>query len=85
MEQYTINILNSYPKDILELDISNKNIVGLLDLYDFMALEKLICSHNQITYILNIRKRLKYLDCSFNKISILDPLNDNIEYFNYEF
>ena len=55
------------------LNLSNKNIEGLLDLKNFDILEELDCSDNKITEIINIPYSLKYLNCSNNKIiSLID-------------
>ncbi len=84
MEKSTIKLLGSYDKFVKSLDLSNKNIVGLLDLEGFVKLEKLICSHNKITEIKNIKRNLKHLDCSYNLIKELtdDHVNKNLDYFN---
>ncbi len=60
MEEFTIQLLNSFDKSIKLLNISNKNIIGKLDLSGFNKLEILNCSHNKITKIHNIPVRLKY-------------------------
>ncbi len=71
MENSTIKLLNSFDESITELDISHKNIKGILDLEKFYYLKKLICSKNQITQITNITNIIKYLDCSYNQIEEL--------------
>ena len=40
MESNTIEVLNDYSSEIIELDISNKNIIGPLDLFKFIKLKK---------------------------------------------
>ncbi len=82
MEESTIQLLNSYDISIKSLDITNKNITGLLDLKRFNKLKKLICSHNKITEIINIPKTLKYFDCSYNIIEELIEISGDLEYFN---
>ena len=44
--------------------------------YIFIELEKLDCSHNSITLIINLPNGLKYLDCSHNLITKLNELPD---------
>lgn len=68
-------------KDI-KLNISNKNIEGVLDLKNFSNLEELDCSNNKITEIINIPKTLKYLNCENNKITKLNALPDNLTGIN---
>lgn len=43
MNNITIDILNEYHSDILSLDISNKEIEGILDLQRFVNLKALKC------------------------------------------
>lgn len=64
----SVGIINRCDKELLELDISGRNIVGIVDLQKFTKLKKFICSHNQITKIINTPETLVYLDCSYNKI-----------------
>lgn len=71
IEPNTIIILNNYKKNILQLEISRKNIIGLLDLGKFTKITKLDCSCNLITNLLNLPLTLKELDCSNNKITQL--------------
>ena len=40
---------NYQDKSIKQLDLSNKNLEGELDLSDFPNLEELYCSNNQLT------------------------------------
>ena len=67
MNNNTKSILDLYNDDIIELDISNKNIKGYLNLSKFKKLKKLNCSNNNITKIIGI-KNLTNIDCSNNKI-----------------
>ena len=60
----TKKILNKYDDDTQKMDISNKNIKGLLDLGEFKKIKILDCSNNKITQIINIPLKLEYLDCS---------------------
>src|SRR6184192_2748686 len=66
-------------KNIEKLGFDNELLEGKLDLNDFVNLESLDCSHNQLTS-LNLNKcvKLKYLNCSDNLITELD-ISQNIE------
>lgn len=50
METHTVDILNSFNKEIKKLEISNSNIEGLLDLKEFTQIKSLIV---QIISLLN--------------------------------
>ncbi len=65
---------------VKHLDISGKDIDGILDLSNYPELEYLDCSYNQITEITNIPYTIKYLDCSHNQIKEL-----SYEYTNHQF
>src|SRR4051812_19991145 len=70
-----------YPKEersnIKELNISKKNLTGSLDCSDFINLEKLNCSQNQLTNLnLTGCVKLKELDCSNNNITNLPIIED---------
>lgn len=47
MEPYTIQILSQYKSNVKFMNISNKNIVGLLDLSNYKKIKYLNCSNNQ--------------------------------------
>ncbi|CFW92728.1 protein of unknown function (Leucine Rich repeat domain) [endosymbiont DhMRE of Dentiscutata heterogama] len=71
------NYLDNYSPEvknkITNLDISNKNLEGNLDLSDFTNLEKLNCSFNQINSLnLSNCENLKEIDCTYNKLTNLD-------------
>ena len=68
MEQSTINLLNIYPNNITELNISCNDIAGILDLSRFKNLVKLLCFSNSITKIINLPISLTELNCSSNKL-----------------
>lgn len=70
MNKNTKSIIDAYNNDIIELDISNKNIKGILNLSKFKKLTKLNCSNNNINKIIGI-KNLIEINCSHNKIAIL--------------
>jgi chromosome segregation ATPase len=59
-----------------KLYIDNMNLVGRIDLSDFIKLEKLNCSDNQITSLdISKNKLLTEIDCSKNKLTNLDLSN----------
>ena len=70
MNIITIELLNKYDKNTKILEISNKDIIGILCLNDFKKLEELNCSFNEITEIINLPYTLKYLTISsyFNQL-----------------
>ena len=58
------------------LNILNCNIKkGTLNLKNFKHLEELYCSNNEITEINNLSNKIKYLDCSFNKLKSFDIMH----------
>lgn len=73
MQNHTIEILSNYdPTNTFELDISNCDIEGVLDLSEFTELTRLICSNNKITQLTNLSSTINYLDCSYNLIRKLN-------------
>lgn len=61
---------------LTSLDVSGKEISDLTGIEDFVSLETLNCSGNQLsTLILNKNLNLYGLDCGFNKITNLDVSN----------
>jgi len=69
----------NYPKNEREevtfLNINGKNLEGELDLNDFINLEKLDCSFNQLTSLsLGNCEKLTHLNCSWNKFVNTDFL-----------
>ncbi len=79
MNSETIQLLESYDSNIIELNLQNKNITGILDLINFTNLEKLDCSENNITQIINYPVSLIILVCGDNKITELDNLPENLD------
>ncbi|GBC08653.1 hypothetical protein RclHR1_00830004 [Rhizophagus clarus] len=67
-----------------KLYINNRNLIGHLDLSDFVNLKKLNCSENQITSLdISKNELLTELDCYQNKLTNLDLSNcSNIIYVN---
>ncbi len=78
MDQYTINLLNKYDTNITKLDISNKNICGVLDLKQFPYLQELNCCDNEITSLDNMPSSLIELYCSRNQITSLNNLPSSL-------
>jgi tRNA A-37 threonylcarbamoyl transferase component Bud32 len=70
----------NYPKDqrkiITELDISNKNLEGVLDLSDFVNLEELHCGNNQLTNLILTSLKIRKIFGSGNKLEKLDFLKN---------
>lgn len=66
-----------YPdKEITELDIERRNLTGELDLSEFINLENLNCSFNELTnLIIDNCFRLETVDCSYNQLTDLDVSN----------
>ncbi|RIA82834.1 hypothetical protein C1645_834754 [Glomus cerebriforme] len=60
--------------EIKELDLSRRELVGKLDLSDFVKLEVLNCSNNQLT-VLDIQNcsQLRKINCKVNNLTELDP------------
>src|SRR2546430_1952809 len=67
-----------------ELAISKQNLESHLDLSDFINLEKLNCSDNQLTSLdISKNTQLVELDCSYNQlINIKFPVSNKIEDLN---
>lgn len=60
---------NDERQKIEELDVSDKNLIGELDLSELPNLKRLDCSHNQLTSLeLGTNSNLLYLDCSHNQL-----------------
>jgi len=76
------NLLKKYKYDTKILNITNKNIEGILDLSKFKYLEELDCSNNEINEIINIPTNFNYLNCSNNKITSLLNLPDEMTGLN---
>ena len=58
----TINLLNNYPFDIIKLDLSYKQIKGILNLDKFCNLTELNCNQNKITKLDNLPNSLIMLN-----------------------
>ncbi len=58
---------------ITSLNVSNKSISELTGIEDFVALETLVCSNNQLTSIdISQNVALTYFDCNLNQLTSLD-------------
>ena len=59
---------------VTELDISNKNLEGELDLSDFINLKELICNGNKLTLLdISRQTKLESLTISKNNFSSQNP------------
>ena len=66
-------VLTSNISNILELNISYKNIKELTGIEDFENLQSLNCKNNIITNLdMSQNKQLKYLRCHYNSMQSLD-------------
>lgn len=74
MNKLTKSILEQYEDNIKELDISNKNITGTIDLSRFKNLIKLNCSGNKITKI-NGSRLISNINYSNNSIKFISNYN----------
>ena len=82
MEKATIKLLSEYNSNINKLDISQKNINGILDLDKFTNLTKLVCVSNKISELVNLPNNLITLYCINNKISQLNNLPSSLVYLD---
>ena len=73
---------NSLPDNTTTIDISNKQLVCLIDLPRFTTLLTLNCKYNNLQYLPSLNKTLTYLDCSGNQLKYLPSLNINLEYLH---
>lgn len=66
-------LLDAEIDNVIELDLSEKNIQTLDGIEFFRVLEKLSCNNNQLTSLdLSKNTKLKYLNCIYNMLSSLD-------------
>jgi Leucine-rich repeat (LRR) protein len=66
--------LNALSNDIIELDISNKNLTNLPDLSRFYRLRILCCNINQIRQLPLLPPTLEEFNCSYNQIEQIHNL-----------
>lgn len=71
MDWDTKNIVVTYGKNTSKINISNKNIVGILDLSSYKKLKELDCSNNSITQIINLNPDIVSINCSNNLVTKL--------------
>lgn len=71
-------------REITSLEFKNQNLSGDLDLRDFVNLEELVCSENQLTSLnLNNCENLRRLHCSANCLTKLSlSQNNKLEYLH---
>ena len=82
MGNNTVGLLNNYPFDIIKLDLSRKQINGILNLDKFSNLTELDCRENKITKLDNLPNSLTKLDCEKNQITNLDNLPNSLTVLN---
>lgn len=82
MESITIEILGQFAPNIKSLDISDKNINGLLDLSNFKELTCLNCSNNNINELFGLSHSIEYLNFSYNNINKLPLVLYKIKYLD---
>ena len=78
----TFNIetyLNSLPKDIETIDISNRYLTFIPSLTMFKNLQTLICSNNQLISLPDLNENLKKLSCFNNQLTSLPHLNEKLK------
>jgi len=71
-----LDIINNFPKYLLELDCSENNLLYLpqFPLY----LTKINCSYNLLDKLNQIPNNVKYLDCRGNYLNFLPPIPKNL-------
>lgn len=69
-----MEFLSKFPKDVLKINISEKDVKGSLDFSKFTSLKKINCSKNMINNLINLPSSVKELNCGWNHISKLDNL-----------
>jgi hypothetical protein len=62
-----MDILDQFADDVTEINISDKNIEGILDFKRFTKLTKLYCSENKIETLNNLPETLRVLTCYDNE------------------
>ncbi len=79
------NYLDILSNDIIELDLSDRNLTELPNLIRFYKLTRLNISMNKLKELINIPPRLKELNCSNNNIINIVSLPLSLEVFNCQF
>ena len=82
MSQQSIeDLLNTYPYDITELDLSGLGLHYIPSLRRFYKLQKLNISKNNLSDLPMIPDSVLYLDCSENNIREIFSISDNTNEF----
>ncbi len=55
---YLMDVLNNFSDEVLEIDISNKDIIGHLDFSRFTKLKQINCGYNKIISLDNLPNSL---------------------------
>jgi len=71
--------LNRLPDDIETIDVPFRQLTHLPDLSRFHNLQRLSCSHNELTSLPPLNASLRILKCNNNRLTHLPPLNENLE------
>lgn len=74
--------LDSQPDDLIGLVISGRGLTKLPDLSRFTRLQRLYCSDNELTELINLPKTLLRLDCSANNLTKLPALPENLQFLD---
>ena len=74
-----MSILDNFNNDVIEINISNKNINESLDFSKFTKLQTLDCSYNKIIQLNNLPNSLQTLYCINNQIVALDNLPNSLQ------
>ncbi len=72
-----MDILDTFPDDVIEIDISHKNINESLDFSRFTKLQYLKCSNNKINVFNHLPCSLLKLICIHCQIDNLNILKDS--------
>lgn len=75
-----IYLIYSHSPSSTELDISNKDITGPLDLSRFVNLKSLNCSGNQITRLDSLTPNLEEFICDIDQYQIITSILSSIKY-----
>jgi Leucine-rich repeat (LRR) protein len=71
--------LNSLPKNITKIDVSNMRITYLPELTRFTELRELHCEFNELTSLPDLPENLVVLNCTKNKLTSLPELPNKLE------
>ncbi len=81
------NILDLFESDIKTIDVSNKNLNGIINLNRFKNLKRINCSNNQLVDIdlFNLEWVVTELDCENNLITEFIEIPNSITRLNIKF